>query len=211
MDLIKSLGELAVGSRMRRLSDLIMKDGIRIYQSNGIDFQPKWFPVFYAISQNKEMSVTEIAGELYLAHPTVIQTIKELEKEGLVDSRPSPNDARKRELSLSKKGQTLLPKMEPIWRDISNAIHRMLSQNENNLLRAIEEVESRFEEKLFFDWVQEETKERKLQEVQILEYGPNLKIHFKELNYEWIGKYFKVEEVDRKILGICRRSQVYSN
>ncbi len=46
MDLIKSLGELALGSRLKRLSELIMKDGIRIYRSNGIDFQPKWFPVF---------------------------------------------------------------------------------------------------------------------------------------------------------------------
>lgn len=200
MDLIKSLGELAVGSRLKRLSDFIMKDGIRIYQSNNVDFQPKWFLVFYALSQNKKMSVTEIANELGLAHPTVSQTVKEMEKKGLLDSRPSPHDARKRELSLSQRGQVLLPKMEPIWRDISNAIHRILVQNEHSLLRAIEEVESRFEEKRFFDWVQEETRERQLQEVQILEYHPDLKTFFKELNYYWIEKYFEVEDADRKML-----------
>ena len=189
-----------MGSRLKRLSDLIMKDGIRIYQSNNIDFQPKWFPVFYALTQKDQMGVTEIAAELGLAHPTVSQTLKEMEKKGLVVSKPSPYDARKRELSLSKSGQALLPKMEPIWRDISNAIHRILVQNENSLLRAIEEVESQFEDKKFFDWVQEETRERQLQEVQIVDYRPNLKDHFKELNYQWIEKYFEVEDVDRKIL-----------
>ena len=109
MDLITSLGELAVGSRLKRLSDLIMKDGIRIYQSNGIDFQPKWFPVFYALSQTREMSVTEIAAALGLAHPSVSQTVKEMEKKGLISSKMSPEDARKRLLFLSKNGMTLLP------------------------------------------------------------------------------------------------------
>ena len=200
MDLITSLGELAVGSRLKRLSDLIMKDGIRIYQSNGIDFQPKWFPVFYALSKTREMSVTEIAAALGLAHPSVSQTVKEMEKKGLVSSKMSPEDARKRLLFLSKNGMTLLPLMEPVWRDISNALHRMLSQKEHSLLRALEEVESLLEDKRFFDWVQDETKQRQMQEVQIFEFRPELKNHFKELNYQWIEKYFEVEDVDRRIL-----------
>ncbi len=146
------------------------------------------------------MSVTEIATELGLAHPTVSQTLKELEKRGLVTSNPSPSDARKRHLHVSKKGEKLRPQIEPLWRDISNAIHHMLSQNENSLLEALAEAENRFEEKHFFDLVMEETKERQLMQVKILDYQSNLKKHFTELNYQWIEKYFEVEDVDRKIL-----------
>ena len=200
MDLIKSLGELAVGSRLKRLSDLIMKDGIRIYQSNGIDFQPKWFPVFYALSQNPRMGVTQIAQELGLAHPTVSQTIKELESRGLVKSRQSREDARKREISLSKEGIELVPQMEPLWRDISNALYKVMTKSENNLLAAVEELEKKLDEKGFCDRVEEATKERQLEEVQILDYQPEYQSHFRELNYQWIEEFFEVEDLDRKIL-----------
>ena len=36
--------------------------------------------------------------------------------------------------------------------------------------------------------------------VEIVDYKPSLKQHFKTLNYEWLSKYFEVEECDEKIL-----------
>ena len=86
MDILKSLGELAIGSRLKRLSDVIMRDGVKIYQANGIDFQPRWFPVFYSLSQHSQLSVTEIAKKLGLTHPTVSQTLKELEEAGFISA-----------------------------------------------------------------------------------------------------------------------------
>lgn len=35
---------------------------------------------------------------------------------------------------------------------------------------------------------------------KIVEYKPEYKQHYKELNYEWIGKYFEIESSDEKLL-----------
>jgi len=39
-----------------------------------------------------------------------------------------------------------------------------------------------------------------LNEIQIIDYLPEHKIYFKQLNYVWIKKYFNVEEEDLKLL-----------
>ena len=36
--------------------------------------------------------------------------------------------------------------------------------------------------------------------VEIVEYKPEYKIHYKDLNYEWLEKYFEIESIDEKIL-----------
>jgi GNAT superfamily N-acetyltransferase len=40
-------------------------------------------------------------------------------------------------------------------------------------------------------------KEVHLNQVKILDFSPELKNYFKELNYEWLGKYFTIEEDER--------------
>jgi len=200
MDLIKNLGELALGSRLKRLSDQIMRDGVKIYKASNIDFEPRWFPVFYLLSQKSSLGVTEIADELGIKHPSVSQTLNEMEKKGLVASSQCEVDGRKRLSSLTTKAKKMLPKMEPVWRDIADAIHDMLVTHHQNLLRSLEEVENDFSEKAFYKRVLEKSKTRQLEEVEILDYQPQLKSYFRDLNYEWIEKYFTIEDVDKEQL-----------
>ena len=49
MDFIKELGCLAIVSRMKRLTDSLMKGGSKVYQSLNIDFEPRMFTVFYLL------------------------------------------------------------------------------------------------------------------------------------------------------------------
>ena len=39
-----------------------------------------------------------------------------------------------------------------------------------------------------------------LNNVKIVEYEPNFKLKYQELNFEWINKYFKIESADKEIL-----------
>jgi hypothetical protein len=57
MDVFNHLGELALGSRLKRLSDQIMRDGGKIYKDNAIDFEPRWFPIFYVISMKEPQDI----------------------------------------------------------------------------------------------------------------------------------------------------------
>ena len=42
-NIINQLGTLAIGARMRRLTEMFSKDVTRIYKEHGLDFDPKTF------------------------------------------------------------------------------------------------------------------------------------------------------------------------
>ncbi|MEQ9290301.1 MAG: bifunctional helix-turn-helix transcriptional regulator/GNAT family N-acetyltransferase [Cyclobacteriaceae bacterium] len=200
MDTIKQLGELALGSRLKRLSDHIMKEGAIVYKHNNIDFEPKWFPVYHILSTIKETSIMEISREIGITHPSVSQIVKEMNKNGLITIKSNQKDKRRKLISLSKKGSSLLPKMEPIWKDISQAIHELNTQHQHNILCATEEFESDLNQTNLSERVAEITKNRLLDEVEIIDFEPKHAGIFKQLNEEWITRYFTLEEEDIHIL-----------
>ena len=200
MDTIKQLGELALGSRLKRLSDQIMKDGKKIYAANNIDFEPKWFPVYYTISRNAQITVTDIAEVIGFKHPSVSLLVKELEKNQLIESTAHTNDARKRNLKLSKKGKDLLPSIESIWSDISSALNEMINQHSHNILCALEQCEDDLDKTTMLDRVQVHRKARLMSQTEIIDYEQQYAKDFLRLNVEWIEKYFKLENEDKKTL-----------
>ena len=89
-DVFSKLGPLIIASRLKRMSDYIMRAGAEFYRSNGIEFEPKWFPLYYLLSQEKELGIMDIAQKLNISHPAVIQLGKELEKNGWVIQESAP-------------------------------------------------------------------------------------------------------------------------
>jgi DNA-binding MarR family transcriptional regulator len=148
MNVIDSSGLLAIATRLQRLSDQFRKDGALIYKALGIDFEPKWFPVIYTLYHKPGVSVVELAAEIGYAHPSTIILLKELEKQKLIKSKKDKQDDRKRLLLLTEKGQHLIARMQPVWKAMTAATAE-LTDTPNNLLKAIEEVEAKFEEKSF--------------------------------------------------------------
>src|SRR5689334_4252408 len=134
MDLIRELGPLALASRLRRISDRIMADGGRIYASQGIRFEPRWFPMFYLLQDRPPMPLTEIARALGLTHPAVNQIAADLVEEGFLTSISEKTDKRKRLLSLTAKGKALLPGLRPIWSDIEEATGELLRSTGHDVL-----------------------------------------------------------------------------
>ncbi|GAB3261085.1 GNAT family N-acetyltransferase [Larkinella harenae] len=200
MDLMAQLGPLAFGSRLRRLSDLISKQASAVYQSFGIDFDPKWFTLFYVLSRQSPLSVTEIADELGFSHPAIIQLARELEQAGLITSAKSGKDSRKRLLSLSEKGIALLPELEKIWQAIDELNTKLIARQRHHLILAMEEMEETLAEQDYLTRFKAYFKTKQLDEVDILEFNPAYREQFKQLNLAWIETYFKVEDPDIRAL-----------
>ena len=200
MDFFTQVGELALGSRLKRLSDQVMGEGRVVYANAGIDFEPRWFPVFSLLEMQQGLSVTEIASHLGISHPAVVQAVNELEKKGWIKSSKDQSDGRRRILQLTKEAKLQLPKMKALWQDIANAIHKTLQEHNHNLLDAIQNMEHSLNQTGFADRVKSETRQRQMEEVEIIEYDPQFAEDFKRINYLWIEKYFKVEQIDRDIL-----------
>ncbi|MFT4203134.1 MAG: MarR family winged helix-turn-helix transcriptional regulator [Chitinophagaceae bacterium] len=146
---IDQVGALAIATRMQRLADAFRKDGEQIYRLFDIDFQPKWFPVIVSLKDGTPMTITALADEIGYAHPSTIALLKELEKNKIIVSKKDKTDERKRLISLSKYGLALVGKMQPIWTLMTEATEAIID-TENNLLKAIEEVELKLQRQSFF-------------------------------------------------------------
>ncbi|GGB22295.1 MarR family winged helix-turn-helix transcriptional regulator [Puia dinghuensis] len=146
MSVIDDSGVLAIATRLMRLSEQFRRDGHLVYKEYGIDFEPKWFPVIYALHHKPLMSVVELAAEIGYTHPSTISLLKELEKQKLIQSQKDKTDERKRMIRLTEKGRQLVARIEPIWRVFDSAITEMIDTG-NNLMQAIIEVEANFKEK----------------------------------------------------------------
>jgi DNA-binding MarR family transcriptional regulator len=154
MTTIEQAGILAIASRLQRLSEQIRKGGQLVYQAHGIDFEPKWFPVVYTLHLKPALSVIQIAAEIGYSHPSTISLLKELEAKKLVVSLKDKDDERKRLVQLTEKGRELVKQMEPVWNTLTRAIADLVN-TENNLMKAIEEVEVRLQQQSFSDRAQQ--------------------------------------------------------
>ncbi|WP_419699756.1 MarR family winged helix-turn-helix transcriptional regulator [Mucilaginibacter sp. NFX135] len=150
MNVIDESGILAIATRLQRLSDQLRKDGVLIYKANGIDFEPKWFPVIYTLHLRSVLSVVEIASEIGYTHPSTISLLKELEKVKLIRSKKDKADERKRLIQLTAKGQELIEQMKPVW-EVMIAALTELTTTQNNLLLAISEVEEQMKRLSMFE------------------------------------------------------------
>jgi DNA-binding MarR family transcriptional regulator len=150
MNIIDESGILAISTRLQRLSEQLRKDGFQIYKANGIDFEPKWFPVIYTLHFKPVLSVVELASEIGYTHPSTISLLKELEKEKLIRSKKDKQDERKRLIVLTDKGKKLLQQMQPVWQTMIKSLTE-ITNTSNNLMLAIAEVEKQLKEKSFFE------------------------------------------------------------
>jgi DNA-binding MarR family transcriptional regulator len=148
MNIIDESGILALSTRLQRLSEQLRKDGALLYKSFDIEFEPKWFPVIYTLHNKGVLSIVEIANEIGYTHPSTISLLKELEKQKLIRSKKDKEDERKRLIVLTTKGQELILKMKPVW-DIISEVLNEITDNENNLLKAINEAESKIANQSF--------------------------------------------------------------
>ena len=84
MDFYERTGKMAIGSRLRVLSETLTRDAADIYGLYGVGIKPKWFPVFYSLVDERPKSVTSIAKEIGQSHPSVSTIVKEMTKSGIV-------------------------------------------------------------------------------------------------------------------------------
>jgi DNA-binding MarR family transcriptional regulator len=150
-NIITELGALAVGARMRRLTDTFSKNVMQIYQEHGLDFDPKYFILFYLVAERKSIGIMEAAQELNLTHPAVIHFAKDLEKQGYIQSVKSSTDSRKRLLQLTKKGEKSLPEFKTLWNKIGKLNLKLMNKQTHHLLKAIEEMEMQLEKQSYYN------------------------------------------------------------
>jgi DNA-binding MarR family transcriptional regulator/N-acetylglutamate synthase-like GNAT family acetyltransferase len=200
MDFFERTGKMAIGSRLRVLTETLTRDAASIYGLYGVDIKPKWFPVFYSLIDEQPKSVTVIAREIGQSHPSVSTIVKEMMKAGLVSGVDDKADRRCTFITLTEYGKSLSQELITQLRDVERAVEQISSECENDLWAAIADWEKALGRKSILERVKEIKERREHSEVEIVEYLPQYKKAFYELNRKWIELYWELESHDIEVL-----------
>ena len=200
MDFFERTGKMAIGSRLRVLTETLTRDATSIYGLYGVDIKPKWFPVFYSLTDEQPKSVTSIAREIGQSHPSVSTIVKEMMKAGLIMEVDDKADRRCTLITLTEYGKSLSQELIAQLRDVERAVEQISSECENDLWAAIADWEKALGYKSIFERVKEIKEQREHSEIEIVEYQPQYKKAFYELNRKWIEQYWELEPHDIEVL-----------
>ncbi len=191
---------MAIGSRLRVLTETLTRDAASIYGLYGVELKPKWFPVFYSLTDEQPKSVTAIAREIGQSHPSVSTIVKEMTKAGLITEFDDKADRRCTLITLTENGKSLSQELITQLRDVERAVEQISAECDNDLWAAIADWQEALARKSIFDRVREIKEQRENSEVEIVEYRPLYKKAFYELNRNWIELYWELEPHDIEVL-----------
>jgi DNA-binding MarR family transcriptional regulator/N-acetylglutamate synthase-like GNAT family acetyltransferase len=201
MDFLKELGYLAIASRMKGLTERLLRGGSEAYRYLGLDFEPRLFTLFYLVStEASPLSIQEIADALKVSHPAVIQTAQMLVKRGLVHSFQDEVDRRKRRLAVTPKGKELAAKLTPVWNCFLAAVSEIFDSASIDMLEVIQKLEADLDKEEMGSRIIRKIKEMQSKAVEIIDFAPEHRGVFRKLNEEWLKRYFTVEEDDDRFL-----------
>jgi DNA-binding MarR family transcriptional regulator/N-acetylglutamate synthase-like GNAT family acetyltransferase len=193
-------GQMALGSRLRRLADTFTADAERLYQLYEVEIDPRWFPVFYMLTNKGSAAITELAEDIGQTHPAVSQVVREMIKANVVETNKCPEDARVNRVSLTARGKVISKRLSPQCADVNIAVDNIFRAAGTNLWAELEAVEYELSKESLYERVSEVRKKRESQSIEVVCYAPKYKKAYKKLNVAWIQKHWEMEQSDYKAL-----------
>src|SRR5690606_17393774 len=131
-----------------------------IYGLYDVEFSPKWFPVFFVLSEGGRKTITEITEGIGHSQPSVTKIVKEMADAGLVRDNLKSADKRRNVVGLTDKGMTLAEKISVQCADVDAVVEGLIAEATHNLWEAVAEWEFLLEQKSLLERVQDEKKRR---------------------------------------------------
>lgn len=199
---LPSLAQLALGSRLKSLSDHFYAAVDEVYRACGAGVESRWFPVLRFLWEHGETTVSDVAVAIGQTHSAVSQLADKLVDAGLVCRKKDIQDGRRSLLVLTDKGQAALTALGPIWVAVRRGIQRSLGdEGLVTLLNALAATEQALQERPVVQAMLTEYTALTTAELEIVPYEPSLKQHFYRLNAQWLERHFRIEDIDRELLG----------
>ncbi len=199
-DLMADLGELALVSRLRRMADALWAETATLYDDLGIDFQPRWFTVFYAIGHSDHPSISDIAEIVGLTAQGVGKITDDLVEAELVCQQADPKDSRARRVALSRRGRSTLEQLDPVWQGVRSVARELMAEARIDLVEDLDRLEAALGARSHGQRLRAYFGLPEPSEIEIEDYRPAYKKHFRALNEQWLRSNFTVEEHDAKLL-----------
>lgn len=200
MDALKGLGELGLGSRLKRVSEYLMKETQLVYNHFNIDFDPYLFPIYKIITNKNGVTNTEIQNSLQFSQPAITQALNKLNDKKLIIYKTDKQDKRKKIIHISNKGKQTLETLKPIWKSIDKVIKEYTLESSSSLIEHLNTLENKLNTKSLSKTIIENVDMKVIQDIEITTYKNEFAKDFYDLNIEWLQTYFYVESYDKAIL-----------
>lgn len=197
-DLLMESAELGLGSRLKRLSERLYAEVEAVYAARRVDMNPRMFPLVFVLRRREQIGIVELADALGVTHAAVSVMVKKAKAEGLVSVAIPEHDERCRLVCLTKQGAALVKKLEPVWVDLQAVLKKLLVTEAPDFLAAVSAIEASLDRAPLVQRLQSGEGQS---DVEVLLWDPAYAASFRDLNVEWIEKFFKVEDSDEKVLG----------
>jgi len=141
-DVIRSLGFLCLGSRLKRIGEQLQADTQRLLDGLEVSVQSSQYPLLAALDRLGPLAVGELAQSLGITQPGVTRTVTHLAGLGLVEAAQSGDDQRRRIISLTRRGQRLVDAAKrEVWPRIEHAVADLCKDLRGPLLDQLAAIE----------------------------------------------------------------------
>ena len=195
-----SLSELALGSRLKALSDRFYAAADEVYRASGAGIESRWFPVMRFLWERGPATVTDVATAIGQTHSAVSQLADKLVRAGLLKRHSDPADGRRSQLALTEKGRRSLAGLGTVWAAIRQGVRDSLGREGENLLLAVQACERALDEQPIVDRILARHAALKQSKLEIVPFEASLRDHFYTLNAHWLTKHFVIEPLDEQVL-----------
>jgi DNA-binding MarR family transcriptional regulator len=93
------------------------------------------FSLLMSLNRPEPPSMAPVAALLAMDRTTLTAALKPLERRGLVEVSPDPNDRRSRILKLTQSGSRLLARALPTWQSTHEELEKLLPEGAPEILR----------------------------------------------------------------------------
>lgn len=143
-DVIRSLGYLCLGSRLKRLGEQLQADTQRVLDRLDVRVQSSQYPLLAALDRLGPLPVGELAQSLGVAQPGVTRSVSLLAELDLVEVAQSSADQRRRIVSLSRAGRRLVDEAKrDAWPRVEDAAAALCADLPGPFLSQLAAIEDR--------------------------------------------------------------------
>lgn len=147
-DIVRALGYLCLGSRLKRIGEQVQSDTQRIMERLDVTLQAGQYPLLAAIDRLGPLSVGELSEALGVTQPGVTRAAGLLAEAGYLTARKEKSDQRIRRLSLTPEGEALVARSkQEIWPVIEAAVRNVCDALDGSLLDRLDQLEDALREK----------------------------------------------------------------
>ena len=141
-DIVRSLGYLSLGTRLKRLGERLQTDVQRLLDEQGLPLQSGHYPILAALAADGSMTIGELVLAVGISQPGVTRAVTVLKQRGVVTVKPKREDRRTKYVSLTPEGSFLVSlAQETLWPAIEAAVREVAAGRQADLLTQLDAID----------------------------------------------------------------------